>query len=208
VIGRLSGTVVELDISKGLVIIDVSGVGYEVEVPPSLIQGMLPDQSITLRVYTDVRETAINLYGFSEEADKHVFLLLKTVKGVGSKTALSAISLFGAGGVLTAVGKEDHKMVCTIPGVGKKTAERIIVELREKVAEFITPGREGISSQIEVSVLGSPAEEDAVSALEKLGFARNQAESAVGAVLAEVEGIKDAGEILRQALGKLGGGYG
>ncbi len=207
-IGRLAGTVVEVDSSQARLIVDVSGVGYEIEVPNSLIQTVSIDKEIVLRVHTDVRETAINLYGFLEEADKHVFLLLKTVKGVGSKTALAAISQFGAVGVLTAVGKEDVKLVCSIPGVGKKTAERIIVELREKVSEFIPVNSQSLGSQVEVSVLKVPAENDAVSALEKLGFARSQAETVVSEVIEESAGLNDAGEILRQALGKLGGSYG
>lgn len=207
-IGRLAGKVVGVDSSQARLIVDVSGVGYEIEVPDSLIQTVSIDKEIVLRVHTDVRETAINLYGFLEEADKHVFLLLKTVKGVGSKTALAGISKFGAVGVLSAVGKEDVKLVCSIPGVGKKTAERIIVELREKVSEFIPVNSQSLGSKVEVSVLKAPAEADAVSALEKLGFARSQAEAVVSQVVEESTSLNDAGEILRQALGKLGGSYG
>lgn len=186
-------------------VIDVGGVGYELFVSA----GVLSDSgstgnTIELTVYTDVKENAISLFGFVHRQEKEVFLMLKKVKGVGSKLAMNIISSIGSSNVLQAIGLEDISSLTRVSGVGKKSAERIIVELREQVVELVGSGS-GIHKQVRVvssnsrePIVGAEGE-DAVLALEKLGFAYETAKDAVAQVLATNPAM-GAGEILRKAL--------
>ena len=185
-------------ISDNKLILDVNGVGYDLFVSSSVQSSDLKvGQQKQLVVYTDVKENAINLFGFSTVSEKEVFLLLKKVKGVGSKLAMVIISSIGAVMVLKAIGRQDVSILTSVSGVGKKSAERIILELRGKVDTFTegTTQSGGLSSKVEMISLGK----DAVLALERLGFASTQAQKAVAEVIKTEKNVSSS-EILRKAL--------
>ncbi len=207
-IGRLSGKVTELE--DNLLILDVGGVGYEILISHDFASSLELGSDISLAIHTDVRETSISLFGFQEKVDKRVFLLLKKVKGIGSKLALSIVSFVGANQLFRAISLEDKSVLQKVPGVGKKSAERIVIELREQVEEFLDSGEtlpRSLSNRIEL-VSQKGAVGDAVVALEKLGFSSEQAESAVEAAIHDIpeesrRNSIEAGDLLRHALSKL-----
>lgn len=208
-IGHLKGEILELNDNR--LILDVNGVGYEVLISNFLSSHISLKDSIQLHIYTDVKETDISLYGFSELLEKQVFLMLRTVKGIGSKLALSIVSLVGAAEILSIVGREDLIALQKVPGIGKKSAERLIVELREKVSSFLDSSSgtsQGLSSKIEVTSGSnfSLAQLDAAAALEKLGFSKDQASAALEKAsqeLKESNSKGDSSELLRISLAKL-----
>ena len=210
-IGSLRGEVVHHQ--ENVIILDVQGVGYEVTISDRVLGRSAVGSKLSLVVHTDVRENDISLFGFDSHLEREVFLLLKRVKGIGSRTAMSVVATLGAEGVLTAVGQEDITELKRVPGVGTKTAERMIVELREQVGELATPGdakpRGGQGARIpraadSRSQIPSHGE-DVVLALEKLGFPSDRARQDVTRTLEsapqQLQG--DTGELLRRALGSL-----
>ncbi len=139
-IGRLHGRIVA-EGTDGLVVVDVGGVGYEVLVPLGT-GGRCPrddDGRVTLMVVTHVREDAITLYGFAHEGDRTAFRLLTAVTGVGPRTAVGVLSLLPVQELVGTILKNDSRKLMTVPGVGKKLAERVILELKDKVAAGAIP---------------------------------------------------------------------
>jgi Holliday junction DNA helicase RuvA len=210
VIARLRGEV--LSLSGDTAIVDVNGVGYELTITRTVCEnGAKAGNPIDLTVYTDVKENAISLFGFASRAEREVFLLLRKVKGVGPKMSLAIVSTLGAEAVLRFIGLEDAAAIQRAPGVGKKLAERIIVELREEVGRMA--GEAGnFSSPLPVAVpkhgRDSSVAGDAALALEKLGFSAERAWSAVENVAERARTANgtvpvDAGEYLRRALAEL-----
>ena len=153
--------------------------------------------SVSLFVYTDVRESAICLYGFTDYAEREVFLLLRKVKGIGSKLAISILSSLNLSELLIAIGKGDSKTLIKVPGIGKRTSERMILELREQVASLVETQSEAaehtsrpfvstalsatarlvpqsLTGEIDVSSV-----RDTMLALERLGFSSNTANEAL-----------------------------
>jgi len=196
-ISQLRGTVVELQGS--LVTIEVGGVGYEVFGSRGLTSGLDIGKESRVLVYTDVKQDSIRLFGFADQVEKQLFLLLLKVTGVGSKTALEIISGIEGRELLRAIGKGETQRLQSIKGIGRKTAERIVLELRDKVAEM--------ASEIQIEFGGAAGSresiQDAVEALQALGFTRPDAEKAVQA--AEANGslgahLSDPGAIVREAL--------
>lgn len=170
-IGFLSGSI----ISKfpDHCVIDVGGVGYTVSVSLSTFAGLPEIGSQTkLLVHTHVREDILALYGFATEEEKSLFLKLIGISGVGPKTALAILSGFPVADLVEAIGCENRALLSTIPGVGRKTAERIIVELKDRIARE-TPSRTAPQSA------RGRLFEDVVSALTNLGYQRVVAESAL-----------------------------
>ncbi|MFN7147141.1 MAG: Holliday junction branch migration protein RuvA [Myxococcota bacterium] len=131
-IARLRGTVA--DVAPDHVVLDVNGVGYEVFVPARTAETARVDATLTLHVHTAMREDAITLYGFAAPAEKETFLLLTTVQQVGPKLALSALSAMTVEALSRAINGNDLKALTAISGVGKKTAERMVLELKGKLA--------------------------------------------------------------------------
>lgn len=210
-IGSLRGEVVHRQ--ENVIIIDVQGVGYEVTISDRVLGRSAVGAKLSLVVHTDVRENDISLFGFDSHLEREVFLLLKRVKGIGSRTAMSVVATLGAEGVLTAVGQEDITELKRVPGVGTKTAERMIVELREQVGALATSG-EPKRTGVPGSRLSRPGEsrssvpsqgEDVVLALEKLGFPADRARQVVTRALeaSPQQLLEDSGELLRRALGSL-----
>ena len=165
-IAHLRGTLTQKDPAR--VIVDVHGVGYEVSVPLSTFTA-LPDlgSEVSIDVHTHVREDIIALYGFSTRRERAIFEKLMTISGIGPKLAVTILSGGSVDDLVGAVKRGDLARLTAIPGVGKKTAERIILELKDKFQEFADAAQK-------------PAVEvDVVSALENLGYNRGVAEGAL-----------------------------
>ncbi len=194
-IAFLTGTV--LAIRGTEVTLDVQGVGYQVFCSRGAVESLVLSEKAALVIYTDVNENAIRLYGFADELEKQVFLLLvHRVKGVGTRTALGIVSSVGKRELLKIIGAGDLARLQTIRGIGKKTAERIVVELREKVGEYIVEAHE---TGLPVERIVVAPEEDGVQALLVLGFPRPDATRAIAAARAEQPNA-DTGELVRRAL--------
>jgi Holliday junction DNA helicase RuvA len=193
-IGRLVGVVVSH--SGPVVLIDVAGVGYEVHSSHSLRERIIVGEPLEVTIFTDVREDAITLYGFLDQLERQVFLLLKKVSGVGSKTASEIISNIDKRELLRIIGAGDAARLQKVRGVGRKLSERIIVELKEQVAEFVLEHR---SSQIEVVVQKNAPYQEALEALRSLGFSAGDAERALRQIPTEF-GRGDTGELVKEAL--------
>ncbi len=180
-IASLSGKIFNKQIDS--LIIDVGGVGYEVMIS-SRTYDALPaaGEEAFLLIRTNVREDAITLYGFCEQEEKELFLLLNSVSGIGPKLALGILSGISAGELCQAISSKDFARLTALSGVGKKTAQRLCVELGEKVGALSgMTGMPGAVPAAEVAVEGF-AMQDAVSALVNLGYPRNTAWQALRSV--------------------------
>jgi len=173
-IGHLRGRLVEKRPNQ--VLVDVSGVGYRVHIPLSTFYalGDLRDE-VTLLVHTHLREDSIALYGFLTAREKHFFELLISASGVGPGLALKILSGMSVEELFPAIRRGDLAQLVRIPGVGKKTAERIVVELRDKLAAMEAPEEAKPASR-------TGLEADVISALLNLGYDRRAAEKAVAEV--------------------------
>jgi holliday junction DNA helicase RuvA len=195
VIARLSGTV--LDLKTNGVVLDVQGVGYELAIPLGTFSALPPaGQRAVLHVHTHVREDALQLFGFATQEEKAVFERLLSVSGIGPKVALTVLSGLPLPELVGAIVTQNARLLSTIPGVGKKLAERLGLELKEKLAGFgagpasgTAPGKTSIA-------------DDAVGALENLGYKVVQAQQAVESAVRAV-GATDLNKILAAALKSL-----
>ncbi len=180
-IATLTGTL--LIKAADRVVIDVGGVGYEAIVTADAVARM-PEKNepVFLYIHTNVREDAITLYGFLEEEEKELFLILKTVSGIGPKLALSMLSGLPVADICQAIGGGDVKRLTSLQGVGKKTAERICVDLKEKVGHLAYSGGGSINTPAPLSVSENSALTDALSALLNLGYPDSVAQSALASV--------------------------
>ena len=170
-IAQLRGTLVEKHPNMALV--ECGGVGYDVAIPVSTFSA-LPEtgREVKLRIHTHVREDAIQLFGFLTAEEKHLFEKLIGVSGIGPKLAITVLSGVQAPALIEIIRTADVQKLVRIPGIGKKTAERIVLELRDKVE--ITAGVKAVAP-----VMLSPVEEDVLSALANLGCQRPAAEAAL-----------------------------
>jgi holliday junction DNA helicase RuvA len=195
VIGRLTGRLAGK--SPDHVLLDVGGVGYLVHIPLSTFYD-LPEQEspASLWVHTHVREDALALYGFLTERERSLFLLLLGVTGIGPRVALTVLSGMPPAELIDALRSQDVRRLVAIPGVGKKTAERMVLELAEKAANL--PGEAPAKTPSAV------AADDVVSALVNLGYRKAEAERAVDGA-ARAGAPKEFGEFLKEALRRLTG---
>ena len=191
-IGRLEGVLADKRPEE--VVLDVGGVGYEVRVPLStFVQLPGEGQKVCLRVHTHVREEALQLYGFAREPDRAAFRLLLGISGVGPRVALAILSGLPAERLLDAVRQGSLGELVAIPGVGKKTAQRILVDLRDRASELEEDG-EALPGE------GGGVERATVSALLNLGYPAAHAERAVRAALEELPADADLETAIREAL--------
>jgi len=166
------------------IIIDVGGVGYELNVPLSTFYDLGDlGADVSLRVHTHVREDVLQLFGFRTEREKKLFLLLVSVSGIGPKLAITILSGLSAEELVQAIRAGNLTKLVGIPGVGKKTAERMLVELKDKVAAILPPGLEEPATAAFAAQSGDAMREDVISALINLGYPKAQAEKAVNAAL-------------------------
>lgn len=183
-IAHISGKLIQKQPNS--VIVDVGGVGYELNVPLSTFYDLGEiGANVSLRVHTHVREDALQLFGFRTDAEKKLFLLLNNVSGIGPKLAITVLSGLSAEDLIQAIRAGNLTKLIGIPGVGKKTAERMLVELKDKVAAILPPGLEDSTTAV-IAQTGDVMREDVISALVNLGYVRAQAEKAVGSVLKEL----------------------
>ena len=183
--------------SPEALIVDVHGVGYRVLVSLNAFAALpAPGSEVELEIHTHLRETALELFGFIEADEKTLFLALITVSGVGPRMALNILSGMPTADLMEALGAGNVARLVSIPGVGKRTAERLVVELQDKVRKLgaASPpdGREP-----------SRVENEAVSALVNLGYRPPEAERAVRGALERGGG--ELGDVIRRALQKLSG---
>ena len=191
-IGKLSGTLT--DKAPTEITLDVVGVGYQIFIPLSVFY-RLPEigARVSLYTHTHVREDALQLFGFLGPEEKQVFLLLIGVSGIGPKLAVNILSGIPAEDLARALKESDQPRLLSIPGVGKKLAERMIVELRDKFLSL--PAAEMAQRD------GTQLTRDAVSALVNLGYRRADAEKSVREIARNGEG--GLGEVLKEALRRL-----
>lgn len=192
-IAHLTGTVLSHSIDS--MIVDVSGVGYQVFVPVGT-QGRLAEQEdgrVSVHIYTSVREDAIQLFGFASMDEKRVFDKLTSVSGVGPKLALSVLSALEPMELLTAVETNDIKALTNVSGIGKKTAQRLILELKSKFDNFAL-------DQIAPSAsAGGQLIEDLRSALGNLGYSAAIIDEVAGLLTPRVSEFNAVDDLLREA---------
>lgn len=201
-IGKLTGTVDSH--GEDFVILDVGGVGYVVQASSRTLQS-LPKvgEPASLSIETQVREDAIRLFGFSTVLERDWFRILQSVQGVGSKVALAILSTLAPGELANAIALQDKATVGRAPGVGPKLAQRMVVELKDKVPAFasLDPAMAGVPA-LDVGRTGPLA--DAVSALVNLGYPQSQAAVAVAAAAKTLGGEPEASTLIRAALKEIG----
>ena len=202
-IAHLSGTLLSKQATS--VIVDVGGVGYEVNIPLSTFYD-LDDlgSTVQLRIYTHVREDAIQLYGFKTARERELFLKVISVSGIGPKLGITLLSGMSADEMIASIRTNNLARLTLIPGVGRKTAERLILELREKIADLSSAQlEEELGAKPEATELTEDTvRADALSALLNLGYQRSAAEKAIDAALGE-GGDVTVESILRRGLKKL-----
>jgi len=192
-IAYIRGTLTEKEPTRA--ILEAAGVGYEILIPVSTYE-RLPrvGEEAKLLVSHCVREDDEILFGFATADEKDLFGKLTAVSGVGPKIALAILSGSSVGELALAIVSGDHKRLAAIKGVGKKTAEKICVELKDKVDAFALRGKTGAAA-------ASPAISDAVTALRALGFNEETSSKMVTEVLAADPNVSDVEQIIRKALG-------
>jgi len=202
-IAHLSGKLLSKQPSS--VIVDVSGVGYELNIPLSTFYELGEIGSdVALRVHTHVREDALLLYGFRTSREKELFLRLTSVSGIGPKLALTALSGMPADELVQAIRGNDLAKLTAIPGVGRKTAERLIMELRDKMAALSSTDAESKHGAITPAVTEEDnLKDDIISALVNLGWQKNVAEKAVATTMKEETGNRTFEYLLKQSLKRL-----
>jgi len=205
-IAHLSGILLSKQATS--VILDVSGVGYEVTIPLSTFYELEDAGStVQLRIYTHVREDALQLYGFKTARERELFLRLISVSGIGPKLGITLLSGMSADEMISSIRTNNLAKLTLIPGVGRKTAERLVMELRDKVASLSAEVEEELGTKTDAAAV--PSEDsmraDALSALLNLGYQRNAAEKAVTAAMSETPDVS-VESILRSSLRKLAKG--
>ena len=187
-IAQLTGKVVR--VATPVVVVDVNGVGYKVAVPLSVIEQLPADGSpVTLVTHMIVREDDLALYGFLDTSDQQVFELLLTVTGVGPKAALALLSALGGDGLARVVSAEDVRTITKTPGIGPKLAQRLVLELKDKLAGmgFLRKVEQlAATHTVKVRSANDQLLDDVVSALINLGYNKNDAQRAGEMALTEL----------------------
>jgi Holliday junction DNA helicase RuvA len=200
-IAHLSGTLLFKQTTT--VILDVGGVGYEVTIPLSTFYDMEDaGATIKLRIYTHVREDALQLYGFKTARERELFQQLISVSGIGPKLGITMLSGMSADEIIASIRTNNLARLTSLPGVGKKTAERLVIELRDKIAALSSPAlEEEFATAAGAGALASEdaMHTDALSALLNFGYQKAAAEKAITAAIQE-GGEISVEMILRRAL--------
>jgi holliday junction DNA helicase RuvA len=200
-IGLIKGQLLQK--KPNVVLVDVHGVGYEVFIPLTTFYE-LPGEGneVSLRIHTHVREDSLTLFGFHTQREKNLFLKLLSISGIGPKLAISILSGAQVEELAQAIAEGNLVRLTSIPGVGRKTAERLVLELRSQMAPFLLP------EQAEAAKAGSTPsalEDDVLSALVNLGYPRPSAEKALSMVLRSSECSRTFEDVLRHTLRQLAG---
>jgi len=197
VIAHLTGTLLEKHVQR--LVVDVAGVGYDVQVPLSTFYAVGdPGARVALRIHTHVREDALLLFGFLTPLELTMFERLLSVQGIGPKVALSVLSGIEPGDLVRAIRNSDVARLVKIPGVGRKTGERLVLELKDRLPDTAAPIDD-------VPVEGGDLRDDVLSALGNLGYQRSAAEKSVDRVL-KTKGAPETFEaLLRDVLKVMAG---
>lgn len=204
-IGKLKGIVEAM--GENTIVLDVNGVGYEVHLSARSLRSLNVGDVTSITIDTHVREDAIRLYGFLNEVERSWFRLLQTVQGVGSKVALGILGVLSPSDLANALALQNWSAVEEAPGVGKKLAQRIVAELKDKAPVFsgagltltqnlnnLQPGEKG---------RGGQAAAEAISALSNLGYHPLQSSSAIAAALKDLGATANTAELIRRGLKEL-----
>lgn len=194
-IGCLIGEVFALEAPT--VLLNVNGVGYEIDTPLSTFCQLHKGQQVTLWTHLAVREDAQLLYGFSNAQEKTIFRTLLKVNGVGPKMALGILSTLSVEMLVHTVENGDVKTLVKVPGVGTKTAERLMIELRDRFKAFSTGSTSNNSTTAQIQFTGNSAVAEAEAALQSLGYKPLEAQKLINAVKAD---YTEASDIIRAAL--------
>jgi Holliday junction DNA helicase RuvA len=183
-IAYLSGKLLEKQANS--VIVDVGGVGYEVIIPLSTFYELGEEGAdVQLRIYTHVREDTLQLFGFKTEREREIYLKLISVQGIGAKSGITMLSGMSADEIITAIRTDNVVRLTAIPGVGRKTAERLVIELRDKIKDLLEGGAKESAAGGAPETSGDAVFEDALSALINLGYNRSAAEKALKQAMQE-----------------------
>ncbi len=187
-----------------MVVVDVQGVGYEVHIPLTSFYE-LPGEGneVVLRIHTHVREDALTLFGFSSQREKEFFLKLISISGIGPKLAVSILSGAKVEELAQAVVEGNIARLTAIPGVGRKTAERVILELKNQLTRFLLP--EQVQATQSYEGKSDALQDDILSALVNLGYPKPAAEKAFSTVLNSGESERTFEDLLRHTLRRLAG---
>ena len=200
-IAHLSGTLLAKQATS--VILDVGGVGYEVTIPLSTFYDLEDaGATVALRIYTHVREDALQLYGFKTARERELFMKLISVSGIGAKLGITMLSGMSADEIIASIRTDNLARLTSIPGVGRKTAERLVIELRDKIAALSSPALEeefGAKTGATAPSTADAIRDDALSALQNLEYPKAAAEKAVTAAISE-SGDLSVELVLRRAL--------
>ncbi|TCK22692.1 Holliday junction branch migration protein RuvA [Pseudonocardia endophytica] len=198
-IHSVRGTVLEINLDHAVV--EVGGVGLGVFATPNTLAGLRRGETARLATSMIVREESLTLFGFADAEERELFTLLQTVSGIGPRLALATLAVLEPDTLRRAIADGDLAVLTRIPGVGRKSAERLVVELRDKVTAPEPAGAAGEQARMPAPVLGP--RDQVVEALVGLGFTARPAEQAVDAVLAATPDV-DSQALLRTALSSLG----
>ena len=176
-------------------IVECGGVGYDVTISVATFTSLPPEGAeARLHIYTHVREDALALFGFAEPMEKRLFEKLLTISGIGPKLAITVLSGIDASRLVTAIRSGDHATLTRIPGIGKKTAERVVLELKDKLDDMaVAAGPSAAATNY------GPAGDDALSAMVNLGYARPIAQRAIETALAKDPNAANDFEVLFRA---------
>jgi Holliday junction DNA helicase RuvA len=208
-IAHLNGTLLAKQATS--VILDVGGVGYEVTIPLSTfyeLEDAGANANVQLRIYTHVREDTLQLYGFKTSRERELFMRLISVSGIGPKLGITMLSGMSADEIIASIRTNNLARLTSIPGVGKKTAERLVIELRDKITALSSPALEE-EFAAQTGAGGLPTEDamrdDALSALLNFGYQKSAAEKAITTAMQEGGDIS-VELILRRSLRQLAKG--
>jgi Holliday junction DNA helicase RuvA len=200
-IGQLRGQL--LHKSPNVLLLDVHGVGYEIFIPLTSFYELPGEGSeITLKIHTHVRDDALTLFGFRSQREKDFFVKLISISGIGPKLAIAILSGAQVEELAQAIAESNLARLTAIPGVGRKTAERLVLELKSQITPFL------LSEQVGTAQAGAKLtalEEDILSALTNLGYPRASAEKALSMVLRSAECDRTFEDVLRNTLRRLAG---
>jgi holliday junction DNA helicase RuvA len=200
-IGYIKGQLLQK--KPNVLLVDVHGVGYEVFIPLTSFYELPGEGSeVSLKIHTHVREDALTLFGFHTQREKDLFLKLISISGIGPKLAIAILSGAQVEELAQAIADGNLARLTAIPGVGRKTAERLVLELKSQIAPFLLPEQAQVSKQAGAP---SPLEEDILSALVNLGYPRSSAEKALSVVLRSSECERTFEDVLRTTLRRLAG---
>jgi Holliday junction DNA helicase RuvA len=194
-IGCLIGEVFALEAPT--VLLNVNGVGYEIDTPLSTFCQLQKGQKVTLWTHLVVREDAQQLYGFSDAQEKTIFRILLKVNGVGAKMALGILSTLSIELLIHSIEHDDINTLIKVPGVGKKTAERLIIELRDRFKALSTSSTSNTANVSQMQFMANSPVAEAEAALQSLGYKPIEAQKAVAAVKAD---YTESADIIRAAL--------